>query len=160
MAHITPVNLWLNCLSAESSGVIRLDESKEFRSVRINDVLKGLENYKRDESADLDDWIDEFHDLPIILLLPTGKGKLTPFHHIIRDKQNKTWVGLSGLGGVSTPWRSVKPSEAGKALTSDKLAKEVASTILPTLKQFLHCSRETIEASAAALEALVGESDR
>jgi hypothetical protein len=63
MARITPVNLWLNCLSAESSGVIQLDESKEFRSVRINDVLTRdpalsaaqERNLKRIHQANLDD---------------------------------------------------------------------------------------------------------
>jgi hypothetical protein len=52
------------------------------------------------EGKDLDEWVlEKYHEYPLVLLLPTGKGKLMPFHHLVRDTENHAWVGLGGLGG-------------------------------------------------------------
>jgi hypothetical protein len=100
MAPTTPINLWLDCLSTKSRGAIRLDERRNFQSVRMDDVLQGLAE-TQSEGKDLDEWLEKYHEYPLVLrLLPYWEREITPFHHVVRDTENRAWV---GLGGVSTP---------------------------------------------------------
>jgi hypothetical protein len=47
--------------------------------VHIIKVVNDLATVKED-GRDLDEWMDMYHDeYPIILFLPVGKGKLTPY---------------------------------------------------------------------------------
>jgi hypothetical protein len=159
MAPTTTTNLWLDCLAAESTGAIRFEESKEFYSVRLNDVFEGLEAAHNGDK-EWEEWIDEFGPHPIILLLPAAKGKLVPFHHFVQDGGGQQWVGLAGLGGASTPWRSLKTTEMQKSLTSEQLAKEIAKLQLPSLGQFMACASDTLQSTTEKVEAITGDSVR
>ena len=49
MAPPTPVNLWLDCLTAESNGSIQFDDSKGFYSVKIDEITKGMADAHGDD---------------------------------------------------------------------------------------------------------------